>query len=199
MKIGIDIDGVLTDIEEWQFAYASKFYYQAYGKEMRQYKAYDTAEMFQQTKEKDTLFWKEYLEDYVTNYPARLFASEVLEKLKEQGDELYIITARVYGKEKTDRGEKMRKIVRDWLSQYHIPYNHLLFTEGDKKEICLREKIEVMIEDSPQNIESLSQEIPVICYHAEYNEQCIGNNIITCYSWYDIYAKIQEMKKKKAI
>lgn len=47
-----------------------------------------------------------------------------------------------------------------------------------------------MIEDKPKNINEISTEIPVICYHAAYNEQCIGNNIIRCYSWYDIYSKI---------
>ena len=41
---------------------------------------------------------------------------------------------------------------------------------------------------------SLSNEIPVICYHANYNEQCNGKNIYRCYSWYDIYVKIGEIK-----
>ena len=31
MKIGIDIDGVLTDIEQWQLDYGSKFFYEKYG------------------------------------------------------------------------------------------------------------------------------------------------------------------------
>ena len=49
-----------------------------------------------------------------------------------------------------------------------------------------------MIEDKPANIENISILIPVICFHAGYNKNCIGNNIIRCYSWYDIYAKIKE-------
>ena len=28
MKIGIDIDGVLTDVEQWQLDYGSKFFYE---------------------------------------------------------------------------------------------------------------------------------------------------------------------------
>ena len=31
MKIGIDIDGVLTDVEQWQLDYGSKYYYEKYG------------------------------------------------------------------------------------------------------------------------------------------------------------------------
>ena len=32
MRIGIDIDGVLTDVERWQLDYGSKFYYERYKK-----------------------------------------------------------------------------------------------------------------------------------------------------------------------
>ena len=34
MRIGIDIDGVLTDIEQWQLDYGSKFYFEKYDKEI---------------------------------------------------------------------------------------------------------------------------------------------------------------------
>ena len=33
MRIGIDIDGVLTDIEQWQLDYGSKFFFETYGKD----------------------------------------------------------------------------------------------------------------------------------------------------------------------
>lgn len=41
MKIGIDIDGVLTDIERWQLDYGSKYFYK-FGKSIEDYKAYET-------------------------------------------------------------------------------------------------------------------------------------------------------------
>ena len=59
--------------------------------------------------------------------------------------------------------------------------------------LCKQNKINLMIEDKPENINTISKEIPVICYHANYNEQCNGKNIYRCYSWYDIYRKIKEM------
>ena len=51
-----------------------------------------------------------------------------------------------------------------------------------------------MIEDKVENINKISTRIPVICYNAGYNECCLEKNIIRCYSWYDIYAKIKKMK-----
>ena len=47
-------------------------------------------------------------------------------------------------------------------------------------------------EDDIKNISELSTMIPVICYDSEYNRMCKGNNIIRCYSWYDIYIKINQ-------
>lgn len=41
MRIGIDIDGVLTDIEQWQLDYGSKFYYEKYGLNIVIYKGYE--------------------------------------------------------------------------------------------------------------------------------------------------------------
>lgn len=32
MRIGIDIDGVLTDIEQWKLYYGIKFYFEKYNK-----------------------------------------------------------------------------------------------------------------------------------------------------------------------
>ena len=41
MKIGIDIDGVLTDVEQWQLDYGSKYYYEKYGMRIKNYKGYE--------------------------------------------------------------------------------------------------------------------------------------------------------------
>ena len=49
-----------------------------------------------------------------------------------------------------------------------------------------------MIEDSPNNVKEISDIVPVICYNAEYNKDCIGDKIYRCYSWYDIYKQISE-------
>ena len=52
-----------------------------------------------------------------------------------------------------------------------------------------------MIEDKVENINNISKNIPVICFNARYNKECNGENIYRCYSWYDIYKKIEGDKK----
>ena len=46
MRIGIDIDGVLTDIEQWQLDYGSKFYFEKYNKQILDNEGYETTDIF---------------------------------------------------------------------------------------------------------------------------------------------------------
>ena len=197
MKIGIDIDGVLTDIEQWQLDYGSKFYYENYGLGIKNYKGYETNEIFDVDIKLDDKFWNKYFREYTINVEARKFANEVIDKLKEE-NEIYIITAR--GSFLSHSAEVMtieenRNIVLNWLKKNKIHYDKIIFSPEDKLDICMQNKIDLMIEDKPKNINTISSEIPVICYHANYNEQCNGKNIYRCYSWYDIYRKIKKIFK----
>ena len=84
MKIGIDIDGVLTDIEQWQLDYRSKFYYENYCLGIKNYKGYETNEIFDVDIKLDDEFWNKYFRDYSINVEARKFANEVIDKLKDK-------------------------------------------------------------------------------------------------------------------
>ena len=195
MRIGIDIDGVLTDIEKWQLDYGSKFYFENYGIEIQNNEGYEVTNIFNIDSKLDDQFWNEYLYDYAKNEPARKYAAEVIDKLKEKGHEIYIITARYLTDRNDEVGKEMKNIVINWLKSNDINYDQISFSPEDKIEICKENNISIMIEDKVENINNISRIIPVICFHAEYNKQCIGQNIIRCYSWYDIYSKISKISK----
>ncbi len=197
MRIGIDIDGVLTDIEKWQLDYGSKFYFEKYGKEILDNEGYETTDIFKVDSKFDDEFWTEYFKEYSINVDVRKFASEVIKKLKQDGNEIYIITARGSFLSRSANVmsiEENRNIVLDWLKRNEIVYDKIIFSPEEKLSICLENMIDVMIEDKVDNINKISTRIPVICFHAGYNKNCIGDNNIRCYSWYDIYAKINKMK-----
>ena len=90
-------------------------------------------------------------------------------------------------KNNTEDGQRMRKIVIDWLEQENIIYDKIVFAPEDKLQICLENNIDVMIEDKVANIEKISTRLPVICFHAGYNKHCENDNIYRAYTWYDIY------------
>lgn len=199
MRIGIDIDGVLTDIEQWQIDYGSKFYFEKYDKEIQNNEGYETTDIFNVDSKLDDEFWNEYFKEYSINIDVRKFASEVIKKLKQDGNEIYIITARgsfLSHSANVMSTEENKNIVLDWLKRNEIEYDKIIFSPEDKLDICKENNIDIMIEDKPANIEKISTLIPVICFHAGYNKNCIGDNIIRCYSWYDVYSKVNRMENK---
>lgn len=186
MRIGIDIDGVLTDIEQWQLDVGGKFF-SKFNKSVLNKDGYEITKIFNVSDELDSQFWNEYLYEYVTKEPSRKYASEVIKKIKDDGNEIYIVTARYLTDRNNEDGEKMRKIVVNWLAEQKIDYDEIIFSPEDKKENCKKYNIDIMIEDKVDNINKISSIIPVICFHAGYNNECKGKNIYRVYNWYDIY------------
>lgn len=193
MRIGIDIDGVLTNIEQWQIDVGGK-YFSKYNKSVVNRAGYEITEIFNVSNELDEQFWNKYLYEYAMNEPARKYASEVIKKLREEGNEIYIITARYLTDKDSDNGRKMRKIVVNWLKGQNIYYDKIVFSLENKQENCKKYNIDIMIEDKVDNINKISSVIPVICFHAEYNKKCKGNNVYRVYNWYDIYNLISDGK-----
>ena len=194
MRIGIDIDGVLTDVEQFMVDYISKYCVENNIKYNIGKSRYSSSETFNISKEQEDDFWNKNLEFYAREERVRPFASEVIKKLKEDGNEIYVITARWLTNRDDEIGNNMREIVKEWLLENDIIYDELIFTKADKEkkhQEITDNKIDIMIEDSPKNINELSNIVPIICYDANYNRECAGENITRCYSWYDIYNKIK--------
>lgn len=195
MRIGIDIDGVLVDLERFVIDYGAKFCKENNLPINIELGSYDESKMLNLTEEQTIEFWNKYIIYYASKYQAREFASEIVNKLKEEGHEIYIITARNdYGVPREYQG-KMKEIVSEWLKDNNIGYDKIIYTEGSKLPYCVGNYIEVMIEDSPRNIEELSTKIPVLCFDCKYNEKLERDNVTRVYSWYDVYSKIKEMCK----
>lgn len=196
MRIGIDIDGVLTDIERFVADYGTKFCIENNLPINIKSGEYDEYKTFNWTEEKAIEFWNKYIIYYATKYQAREFASEVIQKLKEEGHEIYLITARNdYGVPKEYIG-KMKEIVPQWLKDNNICYDKIIYTEGSKLPYCVGNYIELMIEDWDKNVKEISIKIPVLCFDCGYNKNIKGKNITRVYSWYDVYDKISRIQKK---
>ncbi|MCL2354877.1 MAG: hypothetical protein FWC68_03205 [Oscillospiraceae bacterium] len=198
MRIGIDIDGVLTNVHQFTIDYFTKYCVENNIEYTIGDCDYESATTFNVSNKTDEDFWYEHIFYYAKNQPARIFSSEVIKKLKKEGHEIYIITARWLSNKSDETGNKMRNAVENWLHNNDIKYDKLIFSKlkeyGERKiESCENTKIDLMIEDSPQNIIELSAVCPIICFDNSYNQNVEGNNIYRCYSWYDIYKKIREI------
>lgn len=188
MRIGIDIDNVISNFNE-----ALLDEYLKHDKELRntgiinKKAKYIRNGMFDWTENEETNFYKNNIERIVKELSVKDGAKEYIDKLKEDGNEIYIVTARYLTNRNTADGKKMREIVINWLEEQDIYYDEIIFSPEDKKENCKKYNIDIMIEDKVDNINKISSIIPVICFHAGYNKECNGSNIYRAYNWYDIY------------
>ncbi len=191
MRIGIDIDGVLTDEKKYIIDYGTKFFIE----NNISYTIHDDKfygqEIFDVTKEQYKKFLNSYIFEYSKNIKIKPFASEIIKKLKEE-HKIFIITARDFTTYENKYQMQMQQTVKKWLCENDVLYDEVIFSKN-KDVICKEKQIDIMIEDNPENIISISKKIPVICYDNIYNKNVYSNNIYRCFSWYDIYNKINNL------
>lgn len=188
----------MTNVEQFSLDYFSKYCVENNIEYKIGCSSYHLSETFNVSEAQENDFWKNNLDMYAKKEKARPFASEIIKKLKKDGNDIYIITAREWTNRNDEIGSNMRSIVKKWLSDNDIIFDELIFSKKinkSKLQCCIDNKIDLMIEDSPENINQLSTTIPVICFSTNYNRNCNGNNIIRCYSWYDIYNTINKVLK----
>ena len=197
MRIGIDIDGVITDCERYGIDYGTKFCIEnnlTYKIHLGNYDAYKALGI---SKENEAKFWNQYLEYYLTEGSPRSMAVEVINKLKEEGNEIYIVTARNKWGLPKDKVNKMKEYTEKWLKKNKIKYDKIIFAEGSKVPYVIGNYIDIMIEDEPRNVKNIAKKIPVLCYYNTYNEKITGKNITTVYTWCDVYNNIKKIESKK--
>lgn len=198
MNIGIDIDGVLTDMEREVTDYATKMCVEEkipIKVDVSQYYETDT---FDWTQEQSDKFWNKYLVPYVVESNARKYSKEIIEKLRQEGNKIYIITARDESGMPTEYYGKMQQLTKKWLEKQGIQYDKIIFSKDKEKlQKCIENNVDIMIEDSPSNIQNIATKINVIKFDCQYNKQISGKNIVTAYSWYHIYDIIKKINKER--
>lgn len=193
MKIGIDIDGVLTDEHTYVLDNGTKYFSENNISYIVNRNVYDSEEIFGVSEDEYNNFWKEYIFEYSKNISIRRYAADIIKKLKEKGNEIFIITSRSFTTYENENKVRMQRLVKEWLKTNSVLYDKIIFTRK-KLDVCIEKNIDLMIEDKPENIEDISKEIPVIVYDCSYNEEIHNKNVIRCYSWYDIYDKIKKLQ-----
>ena len=176
MKIGIDIDGVLNSQYNFCIDYGTKFCNEIGKYKLENVHAIDTTDMFLWGDEVAHKFWNKYRKDLVITLPAKKYASEVIEKLKSEGNKIYIITARRNGDEwfPDDLKNDVEKITKNWLKENNI---------------------NIMIEDDPINLRKLLSNTNILVFDYPYNRNKEFFNLTRVYSWYDTYYRIKCIKE----
>ena len=200
MNIGIDLDGVLTDIQSFNLKHAPPFFKKKFKRDVADENPYDIRDIFKCPENEYRAYWKRYLFTYAIFEPARKGSKAFTQKLRNDGHNVYIISKRVFTCQDSLLGKLMRCIVRNWLWRNGIWYNEIVFCDNDisdsKGTACVEKNIDVMIDDEPVNIEAIAPITKVICFDTSYNRNCEGANIYRAYNWDEVYSMIKELAEK---
>ena len=194
MKIGIDIDNVISNFNDELLKE-----YLKHDKELRNTgiinkDVFIRYGMFDWTEKEETEFYKNSIERIAIKLKPIHRATETIKKLKEDGNEIIIIS-------RGNNGEYNNpyKLTEEWLAKYNIVYDKLILTNAYNKEekanVCKENNIDIMIEDSTQtavNIEKVGTK--VLFMNTRYNKN--NENFEKVSNWKEIYSKISKLYKK---
>lgn len=194
MKIGIDIDNVISNFNDELLKE-----YLKHDKELRNTgiineDVFIRYGMFDWTEKEETEFYKNNIERIAIKLKPIHRATETIKKLKEDGNEIIIISGRNNGEYNNPY-----KLTEEWLAKYNIVYDKLILTNAYNKEekanVCKENNIDIMIEDSTQtaiNIEKVGTK--VLFMNTRYNKN--NENFEKVSNWKEIYSKISKLYKK---
>lgn len=174
MIIGIDVDGVLFDLGTYQLETAVPYFRKKYGLEIKNPKGNDIIDMFDCTKEQREKYWTKYIWKYCLKLDMTKGAAETSKRLREDGHTVYIITGRAHTTESGITGKIFRWMLVHWLKNNKFEYDKIFYVSeknsaADKYDICISEKVDILIDDKPDNILKLKDIIKVCCYPAAWN------------------------------
>lgn len=201
MKIGFDVDGVLTDFE-WFIDYFGAKYLKnkKLPSKVFDLEAYSFKKKYNCSDYMEYNFYKKYLIWYSTHMPIRENAAQTINCLKKEGHSIHIITARVMTDKKNMLGFLFRYFLKNWLRHNNVKYDSIHFvdfqnSQKEKASLCKKLKLDFYVEDEPSNILKIKNICQVICVSARYNNDLSGVYRVNDFTEiYNIITKKQLLK-----
>ena len=193
MRIGVDIDNVLSNFSEELLRE-----YIIHDKEINGNGIVNKNEYirkkFNWTDEEEKKFYKENIERISTNLKPIKNCAKYIRKLKERGFEIYIVT----GRENGDYSDPYNMTV-NWLKKYNIYYDKIFFVNAknshSKTEVCLENNISIMIDDSKRLcLDMIKHGITTFIIDTPYNKDVDGS--VRVHNWKEIYENIKKYSNR---
>lgn len=192
MRIGIDIDNVISNFDEMLLET-----YLIHDKELRNTgiinpnAKYIRTGMFDWSNEEELSFYKDNIEGIAKKLKVKEKAKEYIDRLHSDGHLIYIITGR-------DNGEYSEpyNMTKKWLDENNIYYDNLILTDAydihAKSLECLKNDIDIMIDDSVRICSDLiTSGITTILMDTPYNRKI---NIKRVKNWEEFYEFVSTYK-----
>lgn len=188
MKLGIDIDGTITQTHKA----AIKIYNEELDLNVKEDEVttYFLDEPFGLTAKEGKKMWRKMeAKIYKIGIPLE-HSSEMLSSLAEKGHEIFYITARPGFK-------NIRKITLEWLKNHQFPLeeSNLIMSAQNKGKIAKEIGIDIFFEDDPKHIENIVEMgISTVIVDCSYNKEC-SEEIPRIKNWLEGKKYVDEYKK----
>ncbi len=203
MNIGIDVDDTISNSFETIFADSQKFDIELGNSgEPKQYGKISDHNQIETlyshwTNEQIELFWKKYFIKVLTVARPKDCVAEVLKNLKEEGNNIIIITSRY---EELEGSTEIEDYTRKWLDKNGIVYDKLVLGANDKLKVAKENDIDLFIDDSIKHCRNAqSGNIRTILYTSICNQGVETPDLERAYSWVQIYDKYKKIVNKAVL
>ena len=193
MKIGIDLDGVVFDSEKEYRVYSELYDV----RDLKKNSKINNQELkfqkrFRWTEEEIQGFIEKYHKQIVVESNYMPGAKEVLKLLKAEGHLLVLITAR------GGINKDMIKITEERFKNEGMEiFDKFYWATENKDEVCVKEHIDIMIDDSYDKCKSIAKSKIKTIYLKDAPSYDLEENdyIKVLYNWGEIYRYIKELEK----
>ena len=200
MKIGIDIDDTTFLTVKSMLKYADIFEEEISGVPTNRdnfgliKNRYYLKALYGWDDETKYKFFNKYYKNVLEECTMLPDANKIIQKLKEDGDTIHFITARLMNIEGCDT----EAITRKSLKEFNIPYDSLNLHISDKISFFKQNNIDLCIEDSYETCRQLTDiGIKSILMTTKMNSEIDSGEIERVNNWQEIYELIEKYRKKK--
>ncbi|MDQ0339778.1 putative HAD superfamily protein [Caldalkalibacillus uzonensis] len=179
-KLGIDIDGTVTDPATF-VPYLNR----AFNKNLtlNDITRYHLPPLLGVTDDEFWAWMKKHEEEIYARAPVADSAKDVLHELAGRHRLIYI----------TARPPHLESVTRQWFKRYGLPYHHIeLVGSHDKVEQAKQHGVELFLEDRLETANAMAEEldIPVILFNTPYNRGTAHRLIHRVHNWPEAKQKL---------
>ena len=198
MKIGIDLDDTTFITVKSMLKYADKFEEEISGIPTNRdsfgliKNRYYLKVLYGWDEKTKFDFFDKYYKNVLEECTIMPNADKTIKKLKEEGDTIHFITARLMNIKDCDT----EAITKESLTKFNIPYDSLNLHISDKLSFCEKNQIDLLIEDSYETCRKLTENgIKSILMTTKMNANIDAQGIVRVNNWDEIYKEIEKYKK----
>lgn len=184
MKIGLDIDDTITDTTELMIEYAKEYF------------KTDDIEFIKSILSAPKIecelleFFDKYLVEMMSKYKLKSNAKEVIERLRQSGNKIIIITA---------RGATIKNVIDvtlEYFKTHGIEVDDIVFRLRDKSKYCVENNIDLLVDDSISVLEKVQQlGIKTLLFNSIKNKD-IDTSLDRVNSWLEVEKYINQLMIK---